>query len=78
VPKPKKEPTREEERLMLLSGIKSVEELEEFLSKPSLGPVRCKYRPPDEAYRLSEENARKEAEQELVDELEHLYRLSPP
>lgn len=51
-------PTREEERLMLLTGIQSLDELTKFLSSPD--PPNVQIEPPDEEYDLAMQEAEEE------------------
>jgi uncharacterized protein DUF6804 len=53
-------PTREEERLMLLTGINSLDELTKFLSSPDLGPEKTQSCSPDEVYELAMQEAEEE------------------
>lgn len=72
---PQGEPTKEEKRLMVLTGIKTLKGLMEFLSSPDSSLAEAETGPPDSAYQLAEENAQEEADVEL---LERLYKMSPP
>ena len=70
-----RQPTREEERLMVLTGIRELDHLNRFLNAPDLPPEATKSQPPYDLYRLENEQAEKEASQDLID---RLYRMSSP
>lgn len=73
--KKSQEPTREEKRLMVLLGFKTLRELEEWLSRPDSNLEEAQTGPPEYAYQYMEEEAQREADVEL---LERLYRMSQP
>ncbi len=72
--KHRRKPTQEEERLMLLTGIKELASLNRYLNGPSLPPEATQSRPPDEAYDLQRQEDEEGQDLELV---KSLYQMSP-
>lgn len=68
-------PTSEEERLMVLLNLPSVEALNEWLTKPDNQQALAQMSPPDEQYELQE---KQDEENDQIQDLEHLYGMSQP
>jgi hypothetical protein len=59
-----REPTREEKRLMLLTGIRSLDALNRFLNSPDLPPETTRMKSPDEEYDRQQKLDEKQENQE--------------